>query len=188
MPRNHTPVNCTHLWGKDCRGGWGHNVWCPVFLYWDLQWGDQVIIFSFKMIIYWDHESRSPISRSTMRWFHLSFKMIIYRDHASRSPILRSTVRQCVTIPKFRTKPDSETFSDTKFFRYRVRYFFKTKFFRYRIRKQLLFELRRKNHLKHIWAKKKIYFHSLVNIYRSSTITKNYQHLLFSFLSCTYVQ
>ena len=36
---------------------------------------------------------------------------------------------QCVTIPKIWTKPNPKLFSDTKFFRYRIRYFFRYQIF-----------------------------------------------------------
>ena len=36
---------------------------------------------------------------------------------------------QCVTIPKIWTKPNPKLFSDTKFFRYRIRYFFQYRSF-----------------------------------------------------------
>ena len=36
---------------------------------------------------------------------------------------------QCVTKPKIWTKPNPKLFSDTKFFRYRIRYFFRYQFF-----------------------------------------------------------
>ena len=35
------------------------------------------------------------------------------------------TLKQCVTIPKIWTKPNPNLFSDTKYFRYRFRYFFR---------------------------------------------------------------
>ena len=34
------------------------------------------------------------------------------------------TIRQCVMIPKIWTKPNLKLFSDTKYFRYRIQYFF----------------------------------------------------------------
>ena len=39
------------------------------------------------------------------------------------------TLLQCVTKPKIWTKPNPKLFSDTKFFRYRIRYFFRYRFF-----------------------------------------------------------
>ena len=38
--------------------------------------------------------------------------------------LLEGTSYQCVTIPKIWTKPNPKLFSHTKFFRYRIRYFF----------------------------------------------------------------
>ena len=37
--------------------------------------------------------------------------------------------QQCVTIPKIWTKPNPKLFSDTKFIRYRIRYFFRYQIF-----------------------------------------------------------
>merc|ERR1719490_332976 len=44
------------------------------------------------------------------------------------------TGKQCVTVPKMLNDTETETFSGTKYFRFRYRYFFRYQIFRYRFR------------------------------------------------------